>query len=948
LRTNSAYADGQIARPSLRTPEALMFSKLLSVRPLAVLLAALLLVVGVQFSASAATARAISIAASPAASSVGSAVTFSGKITKSPRGTIVLIQRKSGKKWVKAGSTRTVNAVGSYAVRLTRPKVIANYAFRAYVAKKGKLKAATSRAVTVAALKRTFASLSATPASLTAGSPTTLAGTVFPFVKGTVITVQKKVGSTWTSVGTTTVTANGTFAKAIVPSTSTKFRASVPRAGINAPVLSNERDVVAKPLITTTALTLGTRLGAYSVTLATYGAQAGTWTASPLPAGLTLNAAKGTISGTPTTIGDTNVVIGFTQIGTGLSAATKTLTLRINQAVAPTISTTSLPAGTVDAGYDATLVATGNPVGTWTASPLPAGLVLNAGTGAITGTPTQAGVGDTQVVVGFTQTNTGLSATPRTITLHVNNGAAPVITTTSLPAGSLNVAYTAQLAVAGNPAGTWSATGLPAWAHLDTATGAITGTPQAGDAGDSQVTVSFVQTSNGLAAAPKVLLLQVDPGSNPVITTTSLPTGTRLTPYSTTLTAAGSPVGTWTASPLPAGLTLNQSTGVISGTPTDPAPSDTAVVIGFTETGTGLAATPKTLNLHVNEAAAPTISTVSLSNADRFTPYSAQLSATGNPVGTWTATGLPPGLDISAGGLISGVPTTAGDYDVTVTFTQTDTGLSATKLLVLHVNEAAAPVISTANLPEGNRLAFYTTQLVAAGSPAGTWGATNLPAGLGIDPSTGVISGTPTAVETKDVVITFTQTSTGLSAAPKTLSLKINEAVAPVISTPTALPNALRYHAYSTQLAVAGDPPGTWTVTGLPSGLSGSSSGLISGTPPNAGDFNVTVKFTQTNTGLSSTKVLTLHVDQSAPIITTTTVSNTSPLLSYSFQLQVAPAPVGKWSMVSGSLPVGISLHDNGVISGSAVLPGNFTFTVKFTETSTSLSSTRQFTMKVS
>ena len=80
-----------------------MFSRFHSFRLVAATVAALLMVAGFQIGAFAATARSISIAASPAVAAVGTSVTFSGKLTRSPKGTTVLIQRKSGTKWVKAG-----------------------------------------------------------------------------------------------------------------------------------------------------------------------------------------------------------------------------------------------------------------------------------------------------------------------------------------------------------------------------------------------------------------------------------------------------------------------------------------------------------------------------------------------------------------------------------------------------------------------------------------------------------------------------------------------------------------------------------------------------------------------------------------------------------------------------------------------------------------------------
>ncbi|MCW2784642.1 MAG: Ig family protein [Marmoricola sp.] len=901
----------------------------------AALLAALLVITGLPGAASAATGRSLSIGASATAVAPKGSITFSGKLTRSPKGSAVVIQRKSGKSWVKAKAVKTTSAGGAYSAKITVSGTRGTYAYRAFAAKKGSLKAATSRTISIAVLTKAFASLTATPTTVTAGTSTTLAGAVYPFVKNTVVSVQHWNGSGWTTQTTAKLAANGTYSKAVALSVTTTYRVSVPRAGSNAPATTPSKIVVAKPSISTLTLPNGTRFAPYTAHLTTVGSMVGTWTAAPLPAGLSINATTGVISGTPTTTGDSNVVVGFTQKGTGLKAASKTYTLRVNQTSAPVISTTSLPAGQVTAAYSTTLTATGNPAGTWTATPLPAGLSLNSTTGVISGTPTATG--NTNVVVGFTETGTGLAAAQKTFTLQVNQAGAPVISTTSLPTGQVGSSYTTTLTATGSPAGTWTAAPLPAGLSLDAGTGVISGTPTA--TGDTNVVIGFTQTDTGVSADPKTLTLRIGNSDAPVIATSSLPDGTRLTAgYSATLTAVGGPAGTWTASPLPAGLSLNASTGVISGTPT--ATGDTNVLVGFTQTSTGLAATPKTIPLHIAEAAAPVIATSSLPDGTRLTAgYSATLTATGNPAGTWTASPLPAGLSLNAStGVISGTPTATGDTNVVIGFTQTSTGLAATpKTLQLTVNEAAAPVISTSGLPDGTRAVGYTTTLTATGNPAGTWTASPLPAGLTLDPSTGVISGTPTAAGATNVVIGFTQTSTGLAATPKTLQLTIAEAARPVIAT-TALPAGTRFHAYSTQLAVIGNPAGTWSTSALPSGLSlDPSTGVISGIPNTAGDTNVTLDFTQTSTGLEAASVVVaLHINQSKPIVATTSLPQGKAGQQYSFQLTTVGTVVGKWT-VQG-LPLGYSASaTTGVISGNAPLPSTVNVKIKFTETSTGL-----------
>jgi hypothetical protein len=143
------------------------------------------------------------------------------------------------------------------------------------------------------------------------------------------------------------------------------------------------------------------------------------------------------------------------------------------------------------------------------------------------------------------------------------------ITTTSLPAGEVSVAYSQTLAAAsGLTPYTWSvsAGALPGGLTLNAATGVISGTPT--NAAAFNFTVRVMDSAG--ATATRALSILIVPG--PTITTASLPNGATNSAYSQALAATGgfAPY-TWSVSvgSLPNGLTLNASTGVISGTPTN-------------------------------------------------------------------------------------------------------------------------------------------------------------------------------------------------------------------------------------------------------------------------------------------------------------------------------------------------------------------------------------------
>jgi hypothetical protein len=147
-----------------------------------------------------------------------------------------------------------------------------------------------------------------------------------------------------------------------------------------------------------------------------------------------------------------------------------------------------------------------------------------------------------------------------------------VITTTSLPAGTVGVAYSATLtATGGVPAYTWaiSVGSLPNGLSLAPSTGVISGTPTGtGTAFFTALVTDSQQPPDSDSKALSITVNAAPPA--PTITTTSLPNGTRGVAYSQTVQATGGTLPyAWSvvSGSLPNGLTLNSSTGVISGTP---------------------------------------------------------------------------------------------------------------------------------------------------------------------------------------------------------------------------------------------------------------------------------------------------------------------------------------------------------------------------------------------
>ncbi|MBV9607850.1 MAG: putative Ig domain-containing protein, partial [Solirubrobacterales bacterium] len=255
------------------------------------------------------------------------------------------------------------------------------------------------------------------------------------------------------------------------------------------------------------------------------------------------------------------------------------------------------------------------------------------------------------------------------------------------------------------------------------------------------------------------------------------------------------------------------------------------------------------------------------------TAVSLQIAASDSASGqtlTYSATGLPPGLSInSSTGLISGTPTTAGTSSVTVTV-KDSTGATGTTTFSWTVNAATGNTITVTN--PGNQSgtvgAAVSLQIHATDSASGqalTYTATGLPAGLSINGSTGLISGTPTTAGTSSVSVFVTDPTRAKGSA--TFTWTINAAANTVtVTNPGSQTSTAGTAISALQIQATDSASGqtlTYGATGLPAGLTISSSGQITGTPTTAGTSSVTVTATD-GTGAKGTATFSWTVNPAA------------------------------------------------------------------------------------
>jgi hypothetical protein len=692
--------------------------------------------------------------------------------------------------------------------------------------------------------------------------------------------------------------------------------------------------IISNPLtISPATLPNGTTGVSYSQSITSGGGRAPvTFSATgTLPTGVTLSSG-GLLSGTPTAANTFN----FSVTATDADLRTATQAYAVIIADPLTITTASLPNGTVGSSYNQTVLTSGgrSPV-TFSATGLPTGLSIGATTGAITGTPGAAG----PFTVNITATDADNRTATKSIPLTIVN--ALIVDPSSIPNGTAGTAYSVTF-TSPNASGavTWAivAGALPGGITLNTGTGVLSGTPS--QLGSFTFTVGgTVGTSQ---SGQRSYTMSVAQGLT--INPSSLPEGVSGTAYSQTLTAASN-VGAvaWSISSgtLPPGLTLNSTTGVISGTP------GTANAYTFTVRANDTAGQQTEQIYTLNIVNPLTIIPITLPNGTATIPYSRTLTLTSaQGTVTWSIlTGLlPNGLSLNASsGVLSGTPTTAGPYTFTVRAIDGN-GNVATRDYTLTINPAIN--IDPPALPSGTVSFAYNqtlTMVNAIGAVNWTLSGGSLPAGLVLGQTSGTITGTPTVAGSSTFTISASDSQNQQTSRQYTLLIN-----APVSIDPATLPNGTVNTLYSQTLSmVNANGPVTWSIaTGtLPTGLAlGATTGVLSGTPTTAGTFNFTV---QASDGRVVQRAYAVTINP-ALSISPATLPNGIVSAPYNQTLTLVNAiGAATWSVTAGSLPTGLTLGaSTGVLSGTPTASGPFTFTVLGTD-SQNQQSTRQYSITI-
>ena len=580
-----------------------------------------------------------------------------------------------------------------------------------------------------------------------------------------------------------------------------------------------------------------------------------------LPDGVTFDEATNTISGTPSEVGSYTVTV--TTMDESGNATETTFTIDVEDTTKPTVESvadqtqevnTEITPITIESEDNSDQAVTNKVDG------LPDGVTFDEATNTISGTPSEVG----SYTVTVTTTDESGNATETTFTIDVEDTTKPTVKSVSDQTQEVNTEITPIKIEATDNSGqtvTNKVDGLPDGITFDEATNTISGTPS--EVGSYDITVTTTDESGN--ATETTFTINVEDTTKPTVEDIADQTqevNTEIEPIKIEATDNGGQAVTNKVDGLPDGVTFDEATNTISGTPSEVG----SYTVTVTTTDESSNATETTFTIDVEDTTKPTVEDIADQTQEvntEITPIKIEATDNSGQAVTNKVEGLPAGMTFDeATNTISGTPSEVGSYDITVTTTD-ENGNSETTTFTIDVEDTTKPTVEditdqTQEInTEINPIKIETTD--NSGQTV-TNKVEGLPDGVTFDEATNTISGTPS--EVGSYTVTVTTTDENGNATETTFTIDVEDTTKPTVEDITDQTQEINTEMTPIKIE-ATDNSGqavTNKVEGLPDGVTfDEATNTISGTPSEVGKYLITIT-TIDKDGNTATTTLTINV----------------------------------------------------------------------------------------
>ncbi|WP_049390033.1 putative Ig domain-containing protein, partial [Staphylococcus epidermidis] len=655
-----------------------------------------------------------------------------------------------------------------------------------------------------------------------------------------------------------------------------------------------------------------------------------------LPAGMTFDEATNTISGTPSEVGSYDITVTTTDENG--NSETTTFTIDVEDTTKPTVESVADQTQEVNTEIEPIKIEATDNSGravTNKVDGLPDGVTFDEATNTISGTPSEVGSYDITV----TTTDESGNVTETIFTIDVEDTTKPTVESIAGQTQEVNTEIEPIKIEAKDNSGqtvTNKVDGLPDGVTFDEATNTISGTPS--EVGSYTVTVTTMDESGN--ATETTFTIDVEDTTKPTVESVADQTqeiNTKIEPIKIEARDNSGQAVTNKVDGLPDGVTFDEATNTISGTPSEVG-SYTVTVTTTDESGN---ATETTFTIDVEDTTKPTVEDIANQTQEVNTeiePIKIEATDNSGQAVTNKVDGLPDGVTFDeATNTISGTPSEVGSYDITVTTTDKN-GNSETTTFTIDVEDTTKPTVESV-ADQTQEVNTEITPITIESEDNSGQTVTNkvdgLPDGVTFDEATNTISGTPSKVGSYDITVTTTDENG--NSETTTFTIDVEDTTKPTVESVADQTQEVNTEINPIKIE-ATDNSGqavTNKVEGLPAGITfDEATNTISGTPSEVGSYTVTVTTTDEN-GNATETTFTIDVEDTTKPTVEDITDQTQEINTEINPIKIETTDNSGQTVTNKveGLPDGVTFDEaTNTISGTPSEVGSYTVTVTTTD----------------